>query len=96
MKGEPAKVQLRRARATALAFGLATVFSLLMLVYAIIKKNEADAMRVRVNQLEMQLEVLKKEAALQQGIAEAERQRVEENYRKAVERLEAAEAKKLK
>lgn len=96
MKEGIAGIELRRARITAIVFALLTIFSLLNLAYAFIKKSEADSLRSKVNNLEMQLEELKKEAALQRAIAEAERQRAEENYRKAVERLEAAESQKLK
>lgn len=96
MKGGITGSQLRRARMTAIVFALLTIFSLLNLAYAFIKKSEADFLRDKVSNLEMQLEVLKKEAALQQGIAEAERQRAEVNYKRAVEMLKTAEAKKLK
>lgn len=96
MREEAPNKQLRRARITAMVFAFLSIFSLLMLVYAVIKKTEAEAMHEQVNQLEMQVQYLKSEAEEQRILAEAERQRAEENYRNAMERLEATEAKKLK
>lgn len=96
MNEEITGIQLRKARISAIVFGLLTIFSLLTLVYVFIKKSEVDSLQSKVIHLEKQLELLKKKAAMQRAIAEAEHQRAEENYKRVMEMLKEAETKKLK
>lgn len=92
---QPDKNALVRARITALALGLLTIISLLLLVFAFIQKAEAKKnMREALAQKQLyeqcQLENEKAMQAVQESLrmAEMERARAEENYLHSLQEIE--------
>lgn len=62
--------QLRRARITAIVLASATIVCLVSLVFAFIKKTEADKQWNYFKELEVEMQRFKIEAEQQRGLAE--------------------------
>ncbi len=96
---QPDKNALVRARVTALALGLLTIISLLLLVYAFIQKAEAEknmleaqAQKQLYEQCRQENEMAKQVAQESLRIAKMERARAEENYLHSLQEIEKAKS----
>lgn len=92
---QPDKNALVRARVTALALGLLTIISLLLLVYAFIQKAEAEknmqeaqVQKQLYEQCQQENQKVIQAAQESQRMAEMERARAEENYLRSLQELE--------
>ncbi|MBS1950611.1 MAG: hypothetical protein OJF59_000802 [Cytophagales bacterium] len=69
-KAYPEKDAVKKARITAVVFGMITSVALICLVYAYVQKGVADERLKRANELETKLQQCEQEAMRQQKIAE--------------------------
>ncbi len=86
------KRKLQRARVTAIVFGTLTVIALLFLVYAFIKKTEADTNWQLAEEQRKQADFLRKEAELARDDAQTQRDLAIKAQEAEAEQRAAAEA----
>ncbi|MDL5050936.1 hypothetical protein QQ054_33595 [Oscillatoria amoena NRMC-F 0135] len=89
------KRKLQRARVTAIVFGTLTVIALLFLVYAFIKKTEADTNFQLAEEQRLRAEFLRKEAESARDEADKRRIEAEEARKNEAEQRSKAEAAQL-
>src|SRR5690348_406966 len=89
----------KRSRITAIALGASVIICLLFLIYAVIQKAQADIQRQIAKQLQIEVELLRKDAQECRKIVEQQLLRSEQMLRDAVqssqsEKEEAAKERK--
>lgn len=90
------KRKLQRARRTALVLATATIVSLLFLIFAFIKKLEADDLRIEAEAQKIEAEKARDDADSQRKVALSEKEKAEAARKDAVaQRIEAEKQKAL-